>query len=147
MPFPSIYKNETSKLKCSILPAFIVLPVFTLAFFFWLYSLFSVIMKSTFFLACLVFLSGACGSVSAGHLKHRRHHARSSSVSAAEKLNTPSSGTPTSDFAASANLPAAKLAAAAKKAKKAGQKYQISQGSKTYSTIFTDWANFKNVSL
>jgi hypothetical protein len=104
-------------------------------------------MKSTFFLACLVFLSGACGSVSAGHHNHRRHHARSSSVSAAAKLNDPSSGTPTSDFAASANLPAAKLAAAAKKAKKAGQKYQISQGSKTSSTIFTDWADFKNVSL
>jgi hypothetical protein len=39
------------------------------------------------------------------------------------------------------------LAAAAKKAKKAGQSYAISQGSKTHSTIYTDWANFKNVSF
>jgi len=57
-------------------------------------------------------------------------------------LNNPTSGTPASDFKASAGLPAAKLAAAAKKAKKVGQKYQISQGSKTWSTIYTDWAGF-----
>jgi len=100
-------------------------------------------MKSTFFLTCF-FLLGACGSTFAGHLNHRRHHARSSAVDAVAKLNNPSSGTPVSDFQASSGLPAAKLAAAAKKANKVGQKYQISQGSKTYSTIYTDWANFKN---
>jgi len=100
-------------------------------------------MRSTLFFTCLVL--GACGSAFAGHHNHRRHHARASSAvaAAAAKLNNPDSGTPVSDFKASASLPAAKLAAAAKKAKKAGEKYQISQGSKTWSTIYTDWADFK----
>jgi len=101
-------------------------------------------MRSTLFFTCLVFL-GACGSAFAGHHNHRRHHARASSaVADAAKLNNPNSGTPALDFKASASLPAAKLAAAAKKAKKAGEKYQISQGSQTWSTIYTDWADFKN---
>jgi chitosanase len=68
-------------------------------------------------------------------------------VAAAAELNNPNSGTPASDFKASASLPAAKLAAAAKKAKNAGEKYQIDQGSKIWSTIYTDWADFKNVSF
>ncbi|KIM71577.1 glycoside hydrolase family 75 protein [Piloderma croceum F 1598] len=101
-------------------------------------------MRSTFFLTCFAFLLGACGSASANH---RRHHTRSSAaIAAAAKENNPTSGTPVSDFAASASLPAAGLAAAAKKAKKAGQKYQISQGSKSFSTIYTDWADFNNSS-
>lgn len=105
-------------------------------------------MRTTFFLPCFVFLLGACGSAFAGHHhNHRRHHARASlsAVAAAAKLNNPTSGsTPTSDFEASPGLPVAQLAAAAKKAKQAGAKYQINQGSKTWSTIYTDWANFKN---
>ena len=102
-------------------------------------------MRFTIFFTCLTFL-GMGSPAFAGHHTHRRHHARSSAASDAAKMNNPSSGPPASDFEASANLPAAKLAAAAKKAKKAGQKYQISQGSKTYSTIYTDWADFKTVS-
>jgi chitosanase len=104
-------------------------------------------MRSTLFLAFLTF---ACAEVFAGpDNDHRRHHSRASKaeVAAAAKLNTPAAGSaPTEDFKASASLPVAKLAAAAKQAKKAGAKYQISQGSKTWSTIFTDWANFKSVS-
>ncbi|KIM91630.1 glycoside hydrolase family 75 protein, partial [Piloderma croceum F 1598] len=60
------------------------------------------------------------------------------------KQNNPTDGTPIADFSASAGLPVAGLAAAAKNAKKAGAKYQITQGSKTWSTIYTDWANFKS---
>jgi len=103
-------------------------------------------MRSTLFLTCLVFLFGTCGSAIAAHHSHRRHHGRraSSAVAAAAALNNPNSGTPASDFQASASLPAAKLAAAAKNAKQAGEKYQITQGSKTWSTIYTDWADFKN---
>jgi len=68
-------------------------------------------------------------------------------VAATVKLNTPATGSaPTKDFKASTSLPVAKLAAAAKQAKKASMKYQISQGSKTWSTIFTNWANFKSMS-
>jgi hypothetical protein len=105
-------------------------------------------MRSTFFLTYFAFLLGACGSASANHQEHRRHHARASAaIAAAAKQNNPTSGTPITDFSASAGLPAAGLAAAAKKAKKAGAKYQISQGSKTWSTIYTDWADFKSVSF
>jgi chitosanase len=104
-------------------------------------------MRSAFFrVACLVFLFGGCRLTSARQNNYRRY-ASSSAEAAVAKFNQPNTGTPLSEFSASAGLPVAKLAAAAKKAKKVGQKYQISQGSKTYSTIFTDWANFKNVSV
>jgi chitosanase len=103
-------------------------------------------MRSTLFFAGLVFLFGACASAFAGHHNHRRHHARASSaVAAAAKLNNPTAGSaPTTLFKASPGHPVAQLAAAAKRAKQAGAKYQINQGSKTWSTIYTDWANFKN---
>ena len=106
-------------------------------------------MRSTFFLTYFAFLLGACGSASANHHEHRRHHARATAaiVAAAAKQNNPTSGTPISDFSAGAGLPVAGLAAAAKKAKKAGQKYPISHGSKISSTIYTDWAGFKSVSF
>jgi len=116
------------------------------SFIFSLYFSFNLAMRSTFFLTYFALLLGACGSASANHQAHRRHHARSSAaIATAAKENNPTSGTPVLEFAANANLPAAGLAAAAKKAKKAGQKYQISQGSKSYSTIYTDWADFNKV--
>ncbi|KAF7974240.1 hypothetical protein HWV62_13128 [Athelia sp. TMB] len=100
----------------------------------------------------------AAGLVSAGHplgplarthpYRHRRHHARtvsSAAVSAAEGLNkaSASASVPVSEFTADADLPAVALAAAALKLKTAVVKYQIDQGSKTWSSIYSDWATSK----
>jgi hypothetical protein len=141
----TIHKNGRTVRKTSGPPCLIVFLFLDPGFIFSLYFCFNLVMKSTFFLTYFAFL-GACGSAFANHQAHRRHHARSSAaIATAAKENKPTSGTPVSEFAANANLPAAGLAAAAKKAKKAGQKYQISQGSKSHSTIYTDWADFNKV--
>lgn len=105
-------------------------------------------MRTTlFFLVLFAFLAAVSKAAHSDHTPGRRHHARASNlIAAAAKWNNANSGTPVTEFAANAELPVTKLAAAALKAKKAGQKYQISDGSKTWSTIYTDWAHFKNVS-
>jgi chitosanase len=107
-------------------------------------------MRFTLFPACLPILLLVASSAVANsvhHFSRRRHHARSSDLlAAAAKWNNANSGTPVTEFTAKAELPVAKLAAAALKAKKADQKYPVSDGSKTLSTIYTDWANFKNAS-
>jgi chitosanase len=62
-------------------------------------------------------------------------------------MNSATKGTPAGDFEAKAGIPVAEIAAAAKKAKKSAGKdstYAISQGSKTHSTIYEDWATGKN---
>lgn len=109
-------------------------------------------MRSTvaLFPAGLLFLLLVASSTvanSAHHFGRRCHHTRAPNLlAAAAKWNNADSGTPVTEFTAKTELPAAKLAAAALQAKKEDQKYPVSDGSKTWSTIYTDWANFKNVS-
>lgn len=91
----------------------------------------------------------AAGLTSAVHspphpYRHRRHHARivsSAAVSAAEALNKPSAAqsVPASEFEGASDLPASAVAAAALKLTKSTAKYQIDQGSSTWSKIYTDW--------
>lgn len=108
-------------------------------------------MRFTLFSTALLTVLATFGSTDASHSRRRLHTRRSglssAAVSVAESLNKPaaSAGTPSSDFAAKSSIPAVALAAAALKLKKAATKYQIDQGSKTWSTIYEDWDTGKNV--
>ncbi|KAF7973572.1 hypothetical protein HWV62_14846 [Athelia sp. TMB] len=107
-------------------------------------------MKATFFSTIALLGLTLASTVGASHhadFARRRHHARKSSsaaVSAAESMNKATGGPPAADFEADANIPVAKLAAAALKLKKSTFSYPISQGSKTISKIYTDWNTGKN---
>lgn len=111
-------------------------------------------MKATFFSTIALLglaLASTVGASNHADFARRRHHARKSSsksssaaVSAAEAMNKADGGPAASEFEADANIPAAKLAAAALKLKKSTFSYPISQGSKTISKIYTDWNTGKN---
>lgn len=61
------------------------------------------------------------------------------------QYNEANAGTPVAEFSGKAGLPVIALAAAARKAKKTGQKYPTTISKKHYTTIFTDWSAFKHV--
>lgn len=109
----------------------------------------STVLFTVLFAAGLTSAAHPLGPLARTHpYRHRRHHARtvsSAAVSAAEALNkaSASASVPVSEFTADSDLPAVSLAAAALKLKTVAEKYQIDQGSKTWSNIYSDWATGK----
>jgi hypothetical protein len=114
-------------------------------------------LQSTTFFTALFAASALTACVFAGHGSPRFvHHSAKTARDIAERAaqsqsgqayHNPQTGTPTGLFAAQEGFPIdAIVEAATKKLTKVGATYPISEGSKTKSKLYTDWANFKNVS-
>jgi hypothetical protein len=97
-----------------------------------------------FSVICLLPLVLACQSAFSHPLLS--HGALVSRAGPSSEPENADSGTPVTEFMAQAGTNVAGLKAAALKAHKAGQTYPTNDKFKNFSTIFTDWASFKNVS-